>query len=305
MKRLSVAAIAAVFFPFAVPVSAQPAAPAAGGLRYTIAVSKFENHANYAGQFALSDTWGAVLTDALQNSGHFIVIAEADMRSAAMAEQDFAASNRAAHGDKAPVIGAMTPAQLLVKGEITAFQDGTSGGSGGVGFGGISLGMRNSVAEINAMIYVVDSSTGQVKASKKVVGRVESKGLNVGLSNRGFDGNMSNFKKTNVGKAVEAAIDDAVAFCTAQLENLPWTGNIILVKEPQVYINRGQREGVTAGQVFRVGSSEVLRDPGTGEVLDNSFTEKGKIRVDSVKEKISVCTIVSGNGIEKGMAVSP
>ena len=61
----------------------------------------------------------------------------------------------------------------------------------------------------------------------------------------------------------------------------------------------------TAGQVFRVGSSEILRDPGTGEVLDNSFAEMGKIRVDLVKEKISICTIVSGNGIEKGMAESP
>jgi hypothetical protein len=233
------------------------------------------------------------------------VIAEADMRNAAMAEQDFAAGNRAAHGDKSPVIGAMTPAQLLVKGEITAFQDGTSGGSGGVGFKGLSFGMRDSVSEINAMIYVVDSSTGQVKASKKVVGRVESKGLKVGVSHQGFDGNLADFKKTNVGKAVEAAIDDAVAFCIAQLESVPWTGNIILVKAPQVYINRGLREGVATGQVFKVGSSEILRDPGTGEVLDNSFTEKGKIRVDSVREKISICTIVSGNGIEKGMAVSP
>src|ERR1700729_16712 len=117
MKPLAFVAALAVFSPFAVPAMAKPAAPPAGGLRYTVAVSKFENHANYSGQFALSDTWGAVLTDALQRSGHFIVIAEADMRSAAMAEQDFAAGNRAAHGDKAPVVGAMTPAQLLVKGE--------------------------------------------------------------------------------------------------------------------------------------------------------------------------------------------
>jgi hypothetical protein len=125
------------------------------------------------------------------------------------------------------------------------------------------------------------------------------------VSHQGFDGNMENFKKTNVGKAVEGAIDQAVAFCISQLEGLPWTGNIILVRESKVFINRGQREGVTAGQIFKVGSVEVLRDPGTGEVLDNSFTEKGRIRVDVVKEKVSICTIVSGDGIERGMAVSP
>ncbi|HEY4302205.1 MAG TPA: hypothetical protein VGM73_15120, partial [Candidatus Didemnitutus sp.] len=59
------------------------------------------------------------------------------------------------------------------------------------------------------------------------------------------------------------------------------------------------------GQIFKVGASEVLRDPGTGEVLDNSFTEKAQIRVDTVKEKISICSIVSGTGIEQGMAVEP
>jgi curli biogenesis system outer membrane secretion channel CsgG len=282
-----------------------PAAPAKGGLRYTIAVTKFENRSNYSGQFALGDSWGAVLTDSLQSTGRFIVIAESDMRTAAMSEQDFAASGRAAGGDKAPVTGNMTPAQLLVKGEITAFQDGTEGGGGGVAFGGVRLGGSSKTAEINALVYIVDSSTGQVKASKKVVGQAKSSGLSVGLTNRGFSGDVGAFKKTNVGKAVEAAIDQAVAFLIGQLESLPWTGNVILVKGNQVYFNRGEREGVTVGQVFKVGTSEVLRDPGTGEVLDNSFTEKAQIRVDTLKEKISICSIVSGTGIERGMAVAP
>jgi hypothetical protein len=35
-----------------------------------------------------------------------------------------------------------------------------------------------------------------------------------------------------------------------------------------VYINRGTREGVSVGQTFDVGKSEILRDPDTGEVLD-------------------------------------
>ncbi|SDS38954.1 CsgG/HfaB family protein [Opitutus sp. GAS368] len=282
-----------------------PAAPAKGGLRYTITVTKFQNRSNYGGQFALADTFGAVLTDSLQNTGRFIVIAESDMRSAAMAEQDFAASGRAAGGDKAPVTGNMTPAQLLVKGEITNFTDGTEGGGGGIGFAGVHVGGGSKTAEINAVVYIVDSTTGQVKASKKVVGQIKSGGLSVGLNRGNFNGDINSFKKTNAGKAVEAAIDQAVEFCMAQLDSLPWTGNVILVKGTQVYFNRGEREGVTIGQVFKVGSSEVLRDPGTGEVLDTSFTEKAQIRVESVKEKVSICTLVSGSGIERGMAVSP
>ena len=306
MKRFAVlAATAALCLLSARAEDKAASAPAKGGLRYTITVTKFENHANYEGQFALADTFGAVMTDSLQNTGRFIVIAESDMRQAAMGEQDFAASGRTAGGDKAPVKGNMTPAQLLVKGEITNFQDGTEGGGGGIGFAGIRVGASGRVAEINAVVYIVDSTTGQVKASKKVVGQVKSSGLSVGLSRGGFNGDIGGFKKTNVGKAMEAAIDQAVSFCMSQLDSMPWTGNVILVKGSQVYFNRGEREGVTVGQVFKVGSAEVLRDPGTGEVLDNSFTEKAKIRVDSVKEKVSICSLVSGSGIEQGMSVSP
>ncbi len=284
-----------------------PSAPpdaASGGLRFSIAVTKFENHANYNGQFNLCDTWGAILTDSLQRSGHFIVLGVADMRLAAMQEQDFAKSGRVAGGDKAPATGFMTPAQLLIKGEITNFQT-TSGQHGGIGFGGVSIGMGGDTAEINAMVYVVDSTTGQVVASKKVIGKAKSSGMSVGFTERDWSGNMGGFKKTNVGTAVEQAIDDAVAFIVTQIPSLHWSGNVVLVKGTQVYINRGSREGVAAGQVFKVGSSEVLRDPATGETLDVAFTEKGRIHVDTVKEKISICSIVSGDGLANGMAVAP
>jgi curli biogenesis system outer membrane secretion channel CsgG len=304
MKHIAMLALA---FSLVLPTALRAddaAAPAAGGLRFSIAVTKFENHANYSGPFQLSDTWGAMLTDSLQQTGHFIVLGEADMRDAAMKEQDFAASGRVAGGDKAPVTGNMTPAQLLIKGEITNFQT-TSGSHQGLGFGGISLSVGGDTAEINTVVYVVDSTTGQVVASKKVIGTAKSSGMNVGFSNRDWSGDMGGFKKTNVGTAMEKAIDDAVAFIVTQLPSLHWSGNVILVNGPHVYINRGSREGVAVGQVFKVGTSEVLRDPATGETLDVAFTEKGQIRAETVKEKISICSVISGDGLDKGMSVAP
>jgi len=304
MKKFALLALA-ISVVQAVAVRADDAAaPAAGGLRFSIAVSKFENHANYSGPFQLSDTWGSMLTDSLQQTGHFIVLGEADMRDAAMKEQDFAASGRTAGGDKTPVKGEMTPAQLLVKGEITNFQT-TSGSHQGIGFGGFNIAAGGDTAEINAVIYIVDSTTGQVVASKKVLGTAKSSGMSVGFSNRDWSGDMGGFKKTNVGTAMEKAIDDAVAFLVAQLPSLHWSGNVVLVNGPHVYINRGTREGVVVGQVFKVGTSDILRDPATGETLDVAFTEKGQIRADTVKEKISICSVISGTGLENGMAVAP
>lgn len=286
------------------PPPAPPADAAKGGLRYTIAVYKFENNSNFSGQFAIADTWGAILTDSLQQSGRFIVLGEAEMRGAAIAEQDLAKTGRVAGGDKAPVSGNLSPAQLIVKGEITHFQASTTGGEGGVRIKGFKIGGSGDKAEINAVVYVVDSTTGQVVASKRVAGEAKRTGLNVGFTDRDWGADLGGFKKTNVGKAVEAAIDEAVAFISSQVKDMPWTGAVVALNGKSIIINRGSREGVSVGQTFKVGQSEVLRDPGTGETLDINFTEKAQIKVDSVKEKVSYCSLTSGEGVERGMAIS-
>lgn len=299
MKRFII--IVAVLCLISAPAAA---AQARGNLRYSIMVSKFENRSNWSGRWNIAETFGSVLTDSLQQTGKFIVLGEKDMRREAMAEQDFAASGRTAGGKKKPVIGQMTPAQLLVKGEITHFQQSTSGGGAGVRIRGFRIGGSTDTAEINVVVYVVDSTTGQVMSSKKVVGRAERSGLDVGFSDRDWSANLSSFKKTNVGKAVEQAIDEAVAFISRQIEDIPWTGTVILVKGDMVYINRGEREGVSPGQRFSVGHTEVLRDPDTGEVLDESMERAGTIVIDRVKRKISIGRIVEGGPrIKKGMTI--
>ena len=272
-------------------------------MRYSITVAKFENRSSWRGQWSLGDAWGATLTASLNQTGRFIVRGEKDMRREAMQEQDLAASKRAAGGGKKVVIGQMTPAQLLVKGDITHFADGTSGGGGGIGFKGIRLGLKGSTSEINVIMYIVDSSTGQVVASKKCYGKVTKKGLSIGLTKGGFSGDIGGFKKTNSGKAVEMAVDEGVAFLISKLGDIPWTGSVILTKGKKVYINRGTREGVSVGQTFDVGKVTVLRDPDTGEVLDQSVDKLGTIKAVKVKEKIGICTITTGSGIKKGMTV--
>jgi hypothetical protein len=108
-----------------------------------------------------------------------------------------------------------------------------------------------------------------------------------------------------VGKAVEAGCSKAVDFLLAELPNIQWTGSVVLVKGDKVYINRGEREGVAVGQQFTVGDVEVIRDPDTGEILDEDMTVLATLNVDSVKEKLSICSVSAGDAtaIEKGMTV--
>ena len=65
------------------------------------------------------------------------------------------------------------------------------------------------------------------------------------------------------------------------------------------------REGVTNGDEFVAGESEILRDPDTGEVLDEVLTERARIKVVQLNDRTSVCSIVNGDAgeIVTGMAI--
>jgi len=284
------------------PIQAEEAA---GGLRYSITVTKFENRSGWSGYWSLGDAWGAVMTDMLNQTGKFIVLGETDMRGAAMAEQDFAASGRTAGGKKAPVTGQMTPAQLLVKGVITHAQGDTGSKGGGFRIKGFKIGGGGGTGEVNATVYIVDSTTGQILASKSVVGTHKRSAMNVGYATGDWGGSFGGNKKDNVGLAVQDAVAEAVAFMIEQLPNIPWTGSVVLVKGDKIYLNRGTREGVSVGQTFTVGEVEVIRDPDTGEILDESMTVLASLKVDTVKEKLSIASVTSGSAaaVSKGMTI--
>ena len=283
------------------------AAPPAGNLRYSITVSKFKNEAGWHGRWDLGDGFETIMTNTLFQSGWFIVLGDSEMRQAAMDEQDFVASGRTAGGKKSAKIGRMTPAQLLVRGSITHVQDTTGSGGGGFSFKGITIGGNAGEAEINVTIYLVDSETGQVKASTDIIGRSGRKGFTFGYHGSalgGLTGNMGGQMNDNVGKAVEDAVGQATQYLIQQLDSIPWEGSVMLVKGDQIIINRGEREGVQPGTKFKVGGVEELVDPDTGEVLDSEMTQVGTIVVNKTKEKISYCSAESGQGaIAKGMTI--
>ncbi len=284
------------------PQAALAAEP--GGLRYTVSVVKFENRAGWRGQWDVGDAWGMVLTDLLNQSGRFIVLGEKDMRTEALDEQDLGKSGRTAQGAKTPAAGHLTPAQLLVKGAITHVQE-TGRSGGGISVGGVTVGGGGGKAEINATMYIVDATTGMVLASTSVVGKSTSSRTAIHYHGPGWSGGYSNFQKSNIGKAVEDAVAHGVQWMIAQLPKVPWRGEVVMVRDGSVYVNRGAREGVTVGQEFLVGVANVIRDPSTGEVLDESVEEIARLQVTTVKEKLSVCEVIGGDSaaISKGMMI--
>jgi curli biogenesis system outer membrane secretion channel CsgG len=266
------------------------AAPARGNLRYSIVVAKFENKTD--SQRALGDEWAMLLTSKLYESGHFVVVSQTSTQIEALKEQFRVATGVTAQGKKSAVHGQMTPAQLLVEGVITDFREAADDQGGGVGIGRFRVNAGRKRTEIRATMQIIDTSTGAVVAARDFVGSAQARAVSVAQSDAANTVSMG--QGDNVHAAFEKAITEAIPWLVTQLPSIRWRGTVVKVDKDRIIVNRGSREGVTAGDEFIVGESELLRDPDTGEVLDEVVHERARIRVIQVNERTAVCTVVSG-----------
>ena len=271
-------------------------AAALENLKKTVAVFDFENDSGYRGAVRLGNDFTVQLTDALVQSGKFNVLTREDL-DIVFAEQDLAASGRMAKSTTAKK-GKAIPAQILIKGKITEFEENTSGGGQGFSIKGISLGTKKSTASIAVIIQLIDSTTGEVIDSKRVEGEARSGGLSIGYSGS-FDLSSSNFKKTPLGKAVQMAIDRAVEHISKKLSKIPWKGKVVTLKEGIVFINAGENANVQVGDTFQVlREGEALIDPDTGIDLGSEATKLADIKVTDVQPKFSKAKIEGVAGVE-------
>lgn len=287
VSRSMLSIVAATVILCAVPLSAQSAR---GGLRYTIAVDKFENKSEHPR--ALGDEWSTLLTSALHESGHFIVVAQDDMQLKALKEQLRALSGITTQGKKTAARGQMSPAQLLVKGVITHYKQDAANQGGGIGLGKFKINAGRKKTEIRATLQVIDASTGALVAAKNFVGLAQARTFGV-QDDKGSNASMG--EDDNVHAALEKAIGEVIPWLVSQLPSVAWRGSVVRVVAERIIINRGSREGVASGDEFIAGESELLRDPDTGEVLDEIVNERALIRVVQLNERTSTCSIVNGD----------
>ncbi len=295
----AVAVAAAVFLLFGLVPSSHVWA---AGLKKVVAVSRFENKTSYAGggQWDLDNGMADQLTDALMQSGQFTVL-ERETLTDVISEQDLAASGRF-QKSKSARTGKLTSAQVLIKGTVTEFEHKSSGSGGGIGIGGFRVGSNREEAHVGLIIRLMDTTTGEVLASKRVEGKAQSGGMSLGVSAGIVDFGTDSFKKTPLGKATQIAIDNAVEFIAAELRDRPFQGSVVKCSGSEVYLSAGQKDGCSVGDTFTVYSAgEELVDPSTGELLGVDEEKIGTVKVYEVKEKYSKANITSGGtGIKAG-----
>lgn len=173
------------------------AAPA-DGPQHRIAVSAFEFRAGQ-GSREIGDGMTDMLTDALANTGRFIVL-ERERLDEVIAEQDLVDSGRFAKETVAPK-GELEGAELLVRGSITTFDPKCAGGSVVV--------FSASQACIAVNIRIVDARTGRVVSATTVEGTAaKSRAGFVFTGDLPFG--LGAFEKTPMETAIRNCIQAAV-----------------------------------------------------------------------------------------------
>ncbi len=263
------------------------------GPKKTIAVTSFENASGLRSYINLGDDFSAQLSDALIQSGKFIVLSRTDLASV-LTEQDLAASGRMAQSQTAQK-GKIIPSQILINGKVTEFDENKGGGGQGLSIHGVTIGGSSATAHIAVIVQIIDSTTGQILDSQRVEGNAEAGGFAIGYSGSWSLGSSS-FKRTPLGKATQMAIDRAVVYISDRLAKLPWQGSVVLVKDGDVYINAGSDAGISSGMKFAIyQKGESLIDPETGIELGSEKTKIAEVSVYETQPKFSKAKVLNSS----------
>jgi len=111
-------------------------------------------------------------------------------------------------------------ADLLVAGRVTEFEPDASGADLGVADGPKlpdwlrSAGVQVASSKISLSLRLVDPRTGEVIAAKTLAGSAQDVGGEVSESR--FGASLAAYAKTPMGQAMQAAVDEAIAFMLAR-----------------------------------------------------------------------------------------
>ena len=266
------------------------------GLKHAIGCKEFENESGWRGEWDLGRNLTTMLESALYDSGRFVIVEREKLKDV-LAEQDLITSGRAAKAKQVAQTGLIRPARYIATGAITEVSYNQSGGGAGISIKGFRVGGSRSDAQIALVVKLVDTTTGEIIAKERIVGKAGATGLSVGLSSGSVGVDVGGFKKTPIGQAAQDCVNQAAALIAKKMETIPFEGRVIRASGGKVYINRGAEFGVEPGQILTMATEgDLLTDPDTGAILGRTEGETiGKLKVVKVEEKLSICDVLEGD----------
>lgn len=265
------------------------------GIKHAVGVVDFNNDSGWRGEASLGQNLTIMLESALMDTGRFVLV-ERDKLGYVLDEQDLAASGRAAKAKDVAQTGKLRPAKYIATGTVVEVDHNESGVDSGLRIKGFKIGGGKSDAKLTIIAKIIETSTGQIVAKKRIEGEAGRAKINVGYYEGGIGGDIGAFAKTPLGEAAQDCINQAAEYFGTQFEEIPADGSVVLVKDGRVIINRGAQYNFREGTILEMREEgEDLIDPDTGEILEKAEGRTiGKIKITKASDKVSYCEVIEG-----------
>jgi len=229
------------------------------------------------------------LIDRVNATRKFEVVGRSDL-SDIVKEQDLGASGNV-DAKTAAQAGKLTGAKYLLVSTVDDFQDYVETAT----FEGTGRSSTKRVFRFSVIGKIYDSSTGKLLESANLqTGNDAFKDISENRSYSVKDGNLSDEMMVAVARDLAQKIAN-------RLVDVIYPAKILVKRDKEVTINRGQGGGVAVGDTFNVFAlGEELIDPDTKESLGREEAKVGKVKITQVNPKTSLADILDDTGIDKG-----
>jgi curli biogenesis system outer membrane secretion channel CsgG len=229
------------------------------------------------------------LTAAIQATRKFDLVGRSDLADITK-EQDLGASGNV-DAKTAAQAGKLAGAKYLLVTTVDDFQDYVEKAT----FEGTGRSATKRVFRLSVVGKVYDSSTGKLLESVSLqTGNDEFKKIQEERSYVVKDSELSDDMITAVSHDMAQKIANRIA-------DVIFPAKVLVKRDKEVTINRGEGGGVTVGDTFNVfAQGEELIDPDTKESLGREEVKVGKVKITQVNPKTSTADILDDTGIDKG-----
>ena len=269
--------------------------PAAGYVKPTVAVMRFNCNAAVPGNWNIGDGLRDVLADRLVASGRFRVIERPEL--AAVADEVHLQQNGQTRAQQRVTPGRFKNVQYLVKGTVVDF------GHAAVSTSWVDWPQRfqamgaAQLAVVSLTLQVVDVESGEIISSEFLEESVPARTIaaQAGYKDVAFGGSV--FWRKPLGEAMSHVVDKCVRRVSSSMASAPWGPRVAGVQEGQVLINGGWDRRVWLGMQLDVyGPGGKIIDPDTGDVIGSHPGKTvGRVQITQVYPHYSAARILSGD----------
>jgi curli biogenesis system outer membrane secretion channel CsgG len=229
------------------------------------------------------------LVDRVNATRKFDVVGRSDLDNV-IKEQDLGASGNV-DAKTAAKAGKLSGAKYLLVATVDDFQDYVEKAT----FEGTGRSATKRVFRFSIVGKIYDSATGKLLESANFqTGNDAFKQIQEERNYSVKDGELSDEMMVAVSRTMAEKIATHVA-------DVIFPAKILIKRDTQVTINRGEGAGVAVGEVFNVFAlGEEMIDPDTKESLGHEEVKVGKVKIGEVDPKFSKADVLEDTGIAAG-----